>query len=208
LIMPLDPGHLRWTDFTTSIPPLFRRLAEELADSISASKAHAYLREALLAVAESPQRQRSLLEQHLQEQIGQVLRLPASEVDIYIPLTNMGMDSLTALEMRNKLEAALGLKLSATMLWNYPTVATLTPYLVERVNADYRSAEAPEAEPNGGAADADDLDLVLAEVEQLSEDEVDELVLTEGTELSDAELDALLAESADLPAEDEGTYLT
>jgi hypothetical protein len=45
----------------------------------------------------------------------------------------MGMDSLMALELRNRLEASLGLSLSATLVWGYPTVAALAPHLAEKM---------------------------------------------------------------------------
>jgi hypothetical protein len=35
--------------------------------------------------------------------------------------------------LRNRLEASLGLKLSAAAIWNHPTVTKLAPYLAERL---------------------------------------------------------------------------
>ncbi len=39
------------------------------------------------------------------------------------------------LELRNRLERALGLKLSATTVWNYPTATQLCAYLVSTIEA-------------------------------------------------------------------------
>jgi hypothetical protein len=47
-----------------------------------------------------------------------------------------------ALELRNRLEPSLGLTLSATMLWAYPTVATLAAHLVDRLGIRVADDEA------------------------------------------------------------------
>jgi len=104
-IMPLDVEKLRWVGFTTS---LFRTLTEEAKNSTRESIARGIFRQTLLA-AGSPQQQKSLLEQHLLQQISAVLRIPAAEIDNQVPLIDMGMDSLMALELRNRVEATLGL---------------------------------------------------------------------------------------------------
>ena len=78
-------------------------------------------------------RRRSLLESHLQEQLGQVLRSDPSRIDRDIPLTKLGLDSLMALELRNRLESSLGLSLSATLIWAHPTIAALASHLAQKM---------------------------------------------------------------------------
>jgi myxalamid-type polyketide synthase MxaE and MxaD len=43
----------------------------------------------------------------------------------------MGLSSLMAIELRNRLETALGRPLSATLAWNYPTIEAIIGYLAE-----------------------------------------------------------------------------
>jgi acyl carrier protein len=88
------------------------------------------------------------LETHLIEQIAQVLRLPPKEIDPRTPLPTLGLDSLLALELRNRLEVSLGVTLSATLIWGYPTVAALAPFLVDKMGL---RLEPPPAARSDGA---------------------------------------------------------
>nr|WP_202512107.1 type I polyketide synthase [Streptomyces sp. SID3343] len=49
---------------------------------------------------------------------------------------DLGIDSLTALELRNNLSAVTGLKLSATLAFDYPNPTALARFLIERIAPD------------------------------------------------------------------------
>jgi len=73
----------------------------------------------------------------LRQQVAAVLRLNVERVPDGKPLRSLGLDSLMALELRNRLERALHLKLSATLVWNYPTISALAGHLEGRLAAKH-----------------------------------------------------------------------
>ncbi|AUX47812.1 polyketide synthase [Sorangium cellulosum] len=106
-----------------------------------------------------------LLERHLGEELGRILHVDPSRIDRLAAFRGLGVDSLMALELRNRLEAGLGVRLSVALLFAYPTVASLAQHLLDRMALPIGPEEAPPAEGSAGLG-AD------AAPEQLSRDEI------------------------------------
>ena len=169
-VMPFDLG--QWCasyPAATSSPLLARLRLENGAGAAVGAAAPPSVAEALLAI-EPGRRRRVLLESHLTQRVAQVLRLAPARVDVNKPLKSLGLDSLMALELRNRLEADLGLKLSATLVWNHPTVTALVPHLADRMGIPL---EGPTAEvvPALTAGDEEGIVRMLNEIELLTADE-------------------------------------
>ena len=66
------------------------------------------------------------------------------------PLESLGLDSLMALELRNRLESSLGTTLPVALVWAYPTITDLAGALCERLGyAPLANTEqTPDAEPD------------------------------------------------------------
>jgi acyl carrier protein len=105
----------------------------------------------------------------VRELIGQIVKLAPARIDSNRALGALGVDSLMGQELRARLEADLGISLSATLVWNYPTVADLVPHLAHRLSLALGSAE--EAPTTVAAESTATLEAaaVVAAVEQLSD---------------------------------------
>ncbi|CAM4286909.1 Beta-ketoacyl-acyl-carrier-protein synthase I [Mycobacterium basiliense] len=76
---------------------------------------------------------RDELQNGLRSIIAAELRVPENDLDIDRPFAEMGLNSLMAMAIRREAEQFVGIELSATMLFNHPTVAALARYLAKRV---------------------------------------------------------------------------
>lgn len=106
---------------------LLSGLLAEAKKSRSAARGDTGLQKTLRA-ADSEQRT-GLLREYVRGQLAHVLRMQPPQIDDATPFKSLGLDSLLGLELRNVLEAGLGLKLSATLSWTYPNVGRLAAYL-------------------------------------------------------------------------------
>jgi phthiocerol/phenolphthiocerol synthesis type-I polyketide synthase C len=111
----------------------------------------------------APADRSAFLREHLRQQAIHILSLPEStRIDQDEALHDLGLDSLMAVELRNALAASLGQPWSPTMALDYPTLQSLTEYLLSEL---FSSAE--ESQPTAQA------------IENLSEAEAEELLLQE-----------------------------
>jgi len=116
----------QWREFFLSAAssPLLSQLQ---AASTSQPRAEGSIRQELLQRA--PAERRSVLEQHVRGQIARVLQTPVTRVGLRTPFMQLGVDSLMAMEIRNRLEASLGMTLKVTLIWKHPTVSDLVTQL-------------------------------------------------------------------------------
>lgn len=147
----------------TTLPAFYSKIfAGESTKAISTAKSEIVSRE--LPV---PQ-----IEQLIRETVATILGLSSYlEVDREKGLFDLGVDSLMAVDIKNRLEKVLGRKLRATIAFDYPSAATMAAYLGEEDNV---KAEPPKViEAVDLTVDIDMDELSEAELAALLEEEME-----------------------------------
>ncbi len=120
-----------------------------------------------------------------EEQVRKTLDLRSSdEIDPDESLSELGMDSLLAVELRNSFSTVLARRLPSTLLFDYPTLRTLARFIEQEIfpasqpdQAHFQAETIKAAAPlkHRTAALRDGPVSILDEIEQLSDEEVDAL---------------------------------
>ncbi|MFJ4753863.1 SDR family NAD(P)-dependent oxidoreductase [Streptomyces sp. NPDC088763] len=108
-----------------------------------------------------------LLGDLVRDHVAEVRHGDRAGVDMDRGFTELGLDSLAAIELRNRLGAATGLRLPATMMFDHPTPADVVALLLEELAADLPDAPEPvrpERAWNGGQPDDGEVRRRLAAV--------------------------------------------
>jgi len=140
---------------------------------------------------DSPQARRALLTRRLRESVARVLEVDAAQLDVKRAIPDLGFSSLMAVELRNHLETALGLRLSATLMWSHPTVESLSAELARRLGFA-AGAESARTETDRGTDTGTD----TSELDDLSDAEVERLLVEELESLPAEEREASVSPGA------------
>jgi len=160
-----------------SASPLLSELAREEAEVPRPAGRKSERRDALLAA--EPAERRQLLHSYLSEQVARVLGLSPSKLDVQQPLSHLGLDSLMAVELKNRI--AVDLKV------NVPVVKFLQGFSVDQAVTqvlDQLAAEvanpttplAPAVPQQKEHIDQGNAEQLLANLDQLSDEKVDSLL--------------------------------
>jgi NAD(P)-dependent dehydrogenase (short-subunit alcohol dehydrogenase family)/acyl carrier protein len=135
-----------------------------------------------LAPREHAERQQ-LIEAYLCEKVAGVLRLAPAKIDVQQPLTVLGLDSLMAIELKNRIELELQVHIPIVTFLQGPSIQQFAAQLLNQLaemtpipSASSRSPAGESAELSAGSPLApmrqDEAEQLLTQAEQLSGDEV------------------------------------
>ncbi|MFD9885551.1 SDR family NAD(P)-dependent oxidoreductase [Streptomyces alboflavus] len=162
--MKLDTDVLR-QQFGADVPPLFRSLIRgQVRKAVTAqaggtaADGQEPLAERLAGLAAEDREQ--FLVDVVRANVAAVLGYPSPEsVDAAKAFKELGFDSLTSVELRNRLGGATALRLPASLVFDYPTPVALAAHLRTELLGSLPESAAPSAAPAGredasqGAAD-------------------------------------------------------
>ncbi|HTR38616.1 MAG TPA: amino acid adenylation domain-containing protein [Bryobacteraceae bacterium] len=133
-------GRMDWSQFRRAFPAASRRRFSALpviSETDLALRGAAEPGSALAALreADSSTRQEAVLAYVLQ-QVAKVLTQPESKIDAGVPLPNLGLDSLMAVELQTLFHTDLGIRIAATRLLQGVTVRGLADLILTGIEGE------------------------------------------------------------------------
>ena len=117
----------------------------------------------MLELAAVPQgRRRAIIAREVRTAVGAVLGFAPDDIEGDLGFFQMGMDSITSLQVRQRLEQRVGLELSATLIFNHASVDALT----EQIDVQLAEHVMAVASADPSAAEDDGVDDLLDRLEQ------------------------------------------
>jgi NAD(P)-dependent dehydrogenase (short-subunit alcohol dehydrogenase family)/acyl carrier protein len=163
-VVPANWARLSQNDFLIAAKPFFSELTSSSAAAAEESTRVLRRRADFIAnlQALTPRARRQQLLAHICERVAGVMGLKATRVDWRRGLFDMGMDSLMALELKTKLQNDVGISISATLAFDFPTVDAIAGHLERELFSKEESTPAPATvvagPPNGASFTENQLD--------------------------------------------------
>ncbi len=132
------------------VPPLLRDLVarpgrRRVADADSAASMSGL---AARLQGLSPEQRHSLLVELVCTNAATVLGRSSADIDADVAFQDLGFDSLTAVELRNRLKTATGLTLSPALIFDYPTPTALAEHVDGQLSSATITTGTPNSEPD------------------------------------------------------------
>ena len=174
-----------WRRFLGSFPqtpPLLADFAPAQTEAAPQAVVSALSEELAALPAED---RRDAVVAYLRAQVQRILGQGSpDQVDPYAALSEMGMDSLMAVELKNALDQATGRNLPATMAFEYPTIDAIAGYLLNDVFHFDGQQPAPEPEPASDPS-LTSTDPDFPDLEALSDEELEALLMEKLEDIED-----------------------
>lgn len=170
-------------------PPLFAhrgtQTATDTATDANSGTAGASLLQQIQQA--EPAARQELVQSHLHELTARVLRLDRARLDVNQPLNMVGMDSMMAIELKNRIDISLGVNVTVVELLQGFGIAQLTARLMPQITARLIEADSAALIGTGpisaeslqhlqGQVDEATLIKMLHDLDALSEEDVEKLL--------------------------------
>lgn len=121
----------------------------------------------------APNERLTVLATHLQKLVAQVLEFDdLNGLSLEMGFAEMGIDSLIAVDLKNKLETSLNIELPATLIFEYSNINSLTKYLIDKIYSEPLDADKENVVQ---AADPEH-QLTKEKIQQLSDKDAADLI--------------------------------
>ncbi|MEW2311544.1 SDR family NAD(P)-dependent oxidoreductase [Streptomyces sp. NPDC006864] len=128
----LDPGALRARAEENALPGLFSGLVRVRRRQAAGADSSWAQRLTALAAQERAQ----AVQETVRDTVGLVLGYGADAgIDLAQAFTDIGFDSLTGVELRNRLASVTGLRLPTTLVFDHPSPRAVADFLLDRLEA-------------------------------------------------------------------------
>ncbi len=118
-----------------------------------------------------PEERAEIVGHAVRDVVGSVLRVKPEGLRDDQPLTDLGLDSLMAVEIENSIESAIGVALPPASLMRARTIGQIISLIAEHVGSTAAAPAVPAPVPVSTPVDAETVDL-----EALSDEEIDRLL--------------------------------
>ena len=179
-VVPVDWERYRQFYPAGTESPLLSELAREEAGNSRPAGHRGEKRNSILAA--EPAERLQLIRSYLTELVARVLGQSASKLDLQQPLSNLGLDSLMAVELKNRIAVDLGVNVPIVTFLSGPSVEQAASQLLHLLTSETSAVSAALASANGHLQG------------QRGNSGIDENLLENLDQYSDEEVNSLLAE--------------
>lgn len=132
-----------------------------------------------------------ILEAYCAEQVANVLRVSTDRLDIQQPLTALGLDSLMAIELKNRIERALQIRIPIVTFLQGPSIEQFALQVLDMLQASLEKVQVSTNGTGNGHSKGREADVRALSNGSIEQDEAEQL-LNQLDQLSDSEVEALL----------------
>ena len=174
MAVPIDWQQYREFDPEGSASPLLSELARSESKVLRPVTGTRERRDALLAA--EPVERRHLLGSYLREQVARVLGLSPSTLDLQRPLSHLGMDSLMAVELKNRIAVDFMLNIPVVKFLQGFSIDQAVTQLLDQLAEEAVNPTTPSVSATSWTAAEGNAERLLAKLDQLSDEEVGSLL--------------------------------